>query len=235
MAISRFLRGNQAKKFIDLNDSFLSKLRLFENRVGEDRLAKILEAIPEFMEDREHMLGEGDTAQVFPDKSGQFCIKEIVINPKDILPTHLNSVIREAKIQDKAHALGVKTPDVIFAAATKNGKQFLAMEIIKSKTVEEAISNPEFFPKNFNKEKFIIKLFDMVAILNKNKIYHRDLKPKNLLFDEDGGPVIIDFGVSVQGGFLSRGNPFEEFDSETNETVSFMTDTDRVKELANLL
>jgi len=235
MPINRFFCAQKEKKFINLNESFLSRLKLFENKEGEDHLAKMLESIPEFMEDREHILGEGDTAQVFPDKTGKFCIKEIVINPKDILPTHLNNVIKEAKIQDKVHVLGVKTPDVIFAAITKNGKQFLAMEIIKSKNLEEAINHPEYFPKNFNKESFIEKLSEMVGILNKNKIYHRDLKPKNILFDEDGGPVIIDFGVSVRGSFLFRGNPFKEFDSETNETVSFMTDIERVEELRNIL
>jgi serine/threonine protein kinase len=56
-------------------------------------------------------------------------------------------------------------------------------------------------------------LFDGLAHLHRHGVLHRDLAPRNILFDPQGRPVLCDFGLSrltQDGGKVHRGEQHGE-------------------------
>jgi tRNA A-37 threonylcarbamoyl transferase component Bud32 len=110
----------------------------------------------------------------------------------------INSIEVELEIQRKAVEVGVRSPiPLIDITDSKTGKRFIVMERIFGKDIDQARGDINFrLPSNFNSEVFNEKIFQMVKILNKNGIHHCDLFPRNIMFDQNYEPIIIDYGLS---------------------------------------
>ncbi len=73
---------------------------------------------------------------------------------------------------------------------------FIVMEFIKGKTLKQYIN--EFSPLSPARSIHIMKqLISAIAHAHENQIIHRDIKPQNILIDEDGNCKITDFGISI--------------------------------------
>jgi len=46
----------------------------------------------------------------------------------------------------------------------------------------------------------VLPILDALVAAHKAKVFHRDVKPRNILFREDGSPVIGDFGICFKEG-----------------------------------
>jgi len=120
------------------------------------------------------------------------------------------------------------------------------MERINGCTVKEAIDNPTLLPDNFNYKVFIDDLTDQILKMhNKNGmsdgVYHRDLHQGNVMINEDGLAVIIDFGTAIEGSGSDL--TYEEEVSMYNEKKGryelvsdyFKDDLNMIKEIKNAL
>ena len=78
------------------------------------------------------------------------------------------------------------------AGETAKGYPWFTMEYILGEPITDALatSSPEFALSIF------LKVCDAVSFAHEKGIFHRDLKPTNILVTPDGTPKIIDFGVA---------------------------------------
>ncbi|MFC1497489.1 protein kinase [Verrucomicrobiota bacterium] len=76
-----------------------------------------------------------------------------------------------------------------------NGMYYLVMEYIEGKTLREIVC--EHGPLSLETGKQIIETCaSALGYAHRRKVYHRDLKPDNIMLTDDGILKIIDFGIS---------------------------------------
>ena len=79
---------------------------------------------------------------------------------------------------------------------------YIVMEYIKGKTLKQYIQ--EFSPLSAARSVHIMKqLTSAITHAHENGIIHRDIKPQNILMDEDGNVKITDFGIATSLGATS--------------------------------
>ncbi|MFY3793451.1 Stk1 family PASTA domain-containing Ser/Thr kinase [Ureibacillus sp. MALMAid1270] len=84
----------------------------------------------------------------------------------------------------------------IYDVGEDGDMHYIVMEYIKGKTLKQYIQ--EFSPLSPARSVHIMKqLTSAIAHAHENQIIHRDIKPQNILIDEDGNCKITDFGIST--------------------------------------
>jgi eukaryotic-like serine/threonine-protein kinase len=106
---------------------------------------------------------------------------------------HLNELLMdEAKVISKMTHPNIVS---IFEAGEEAGLPFLVFEYIKGKTLSEVIKS-----KEYQKVSDVLSLFKPICLgmlhSHKNKVIHGDLKPANIIVDEENVPKIMDFGIA---------------------------------------
>jgi serine/threonine protein kinase len=96
----------------------------------------------------------------------------------------------------------------VFTSAKTNNLYFL-MEYYKNGALDRLLEKRGTIPEDEATEKFIIPLAKALNVLHQNHCVHLDLKPENVLIDDDGLAVLADLGNSKlyddEGNQLSFG------------------------------
>jgi serine/threonine protein kinase len=82
-----------------------------------------------------------------------------------------------------------------------NGTAYFVMPFVDGTTLDEVMREREAKKKSFSEEELtslLTKVLDALAYLHDRGIYHRDIKPGNILITHTGAPVLIDFGAARQ-------------------------------------
>ena len=148
-------------------------------------------------------VGEGGNAIVYLAEGTPFekiVFKKVKENPQ----IDYNDIIQEHKLQEKVKELGVRTPLTLLSIETEEGDKYLVMEKVEGYSVKDIVLDESLMPKKFDYKIFCASLDDQVSKMhNENKmldgIYHRDLHTGNVMINNEGLPVIIDFGTGVEG------------------------------------
>ena len=75
---------------------------------------------------------------------------------------------------------------------------FIIMDEVKGQRLDYLINFDEIESKSKQFKENIYKgIFNILKILHKSKIVHRDIRPQNLLIKQDGTPVLVDFQFAV--------------------------------------
>jgi tRNA A-37 threonylcarbamoyl transferase component Bud32 len=175
--------------------------KFFENSsvrklVESEKADEIFERINE-IELEKDPIGEGGNAIIFIPKNEKLkgiCIKKVKEKPQ----IQFNDIEQESKYQEILKKAGVNTPEILISIDTPKGKYFI-MEKIDGFTVAEVVEKPSRMPEKFNYEVFCKVLDEQISIMHKNGIYHRDLHDRNIMINEEGMPVVIDFGTAAYG------------------------------------
>lgn len=78
----------------------------------------------------------------------------------------------------------------------EDGTPYIVMEYVKGTDLKEYILNNHPIP--YRKAISIMEqILDAIAYAHENNIIHRDIKPQNILLDENGTVKITDFGIAV--------------------------------------
>lgn len=84
----------------------------------------------------------------------------------------------------------------IFDVGEERDMQYIVMEYVKGKTLKQYIN--EFAPISPARSVHIMKqLTSAISHAHENQIIHRDIKPQNILVDQDGNVKVTDFGIAT--------------------------------------
>mmetsp|Transcript_27961 Transcript_27961/g.67828 ORF Transcript_27961/g.67828 Transcript_27961/m.67828 type:complete len:1430 (-) Transcript_27961:1332-5621(-) len=155
------------------------------------------------------MLGDGQFAEVWlvqrdATQSGKKTCEEYALKiqdgTRDSREDARESVIREAMVLQQLHHPFIV--DLIYSSENKGGTSYMVTEVIyggelwsvihREKEDGEWISGIEESHAKF----YTLIIADALAYMHRESIIFRDLKPENVLMDEDGWPVIIDMGFA---------------------------------------
>lgn len=90
----------------------------------------------------------------------------------------------------------------IYDVGEDGDMHYIVMEYIKGKTLKQYIQ--EFSPLSSARSVHIMKqLTSALGHAHENGIIHRDIKPQNILMDEEGNVKITDFGIATSLGATS--------------------------------
>ena len=113
----------------------------------------------------------------------------------------LNAFINEAKTLAKFEDPNIVRVHRFFKA---NGTAYIVMEYCEGGCLIDRISKYDHMPEDELK-KLISSLVHGLQLVHNDGILHRDIKPDNIMFRQDGTPVLIDFGAARQAiGTKSR-------------------------------
>lgn len=116
-------------------------------------------------------------------------------------PATLKRFIREARATSRlAHSNIVRTLDIF----NDQGNYYIAMEYLSGGSLEELLCQRE----RLSLDEAVLVIADICAGLNEahsHGVYHCDLKPGNILFDEHGVARLADFGIAhISNALVAR-------------------------------
>ena len=105
----------------------------------------------------------------------------------------LHSFCREARVLASLNHPSIVRIYEVFGAC---GTAFLVTDYIKGKSLQAWMAEK---PAGKRIKQVLLQLLDALAYLHAAGVIHRDIKPDNILIQENDAPVLIDFGAALQG------------------------------------
>lgn len=105
----------------------------------------------------------------------------------------LHSFCREARVLAALNHPSIVRIYEVFGAC---GTAFLVTDYIKGKSLQSWMAEK---PAGRRIKQVLIQLLDALAYLHAAGVIHRDIKPDNILIQENDAPMLIDFGAALQG------------------------------------
>src|SRR5947207_3381481 len=104
--------------------------------------------------------------------------------------------VREAQLSAK-----LKHPNIVtlYEAGTLEGKRYLAMQLIEGTSLATWLRT-EVHAGLRQKVGLLRDVALAVAHAHEQGVFHRDLKPQNVLLDAEGTPFVTDFGPGKRAG-----------------------------------
>lgn len=173
--------------------------------------------------------GTGDT-HLFMDETTDilFAVKKYDPSDRDRIEEYFKRFVDEIKILFKiAHPNIVRIYNYYLYPELKLG--YLQMEYV------EGIEIDNYQPDPWNKQwdEIFIDVISAFEYLEKNQILHRDIRPANLLIDENGNIKIIDFGFgkNIESGKPDSNSiilnwPVTEMPEEVNQSGKYNHQTE---------
>jgi eukaryotic-like serine/threonine-protein kinase len=144
----------------------------------------------------EQKIGDGGMATVF---KGKDVILDRYVAVKVLRSEYGNDAEFIRRFHREAHAatsLAHNNIVNVYDAGEDEEVNYIVMELVEGKTLKEYIEENK--PLSFEKVIHIMtQLTDGIAHAHDNNIIHRDIKPQNILIDEEGIVKVTDFGIAL--------------------------------------
>ena len=139
-------------------------------------------------------LDSGGQGQVFrvlhPTLRGEFALK-IASRPVGLDPASREQFLSEGRLLARLnHPNLVRVVDLDF----HEERPFLVLEYVPGRTLQRHIEESRPVPRE--SARLVAKLAEAVGYLHGQGIIHQDIKPRNVLLDEQGQPRLIDLGLA---------------------------------------
>jgi serine/threonine protein kinase/Tfp pilus assembly protein PilF len=142
---------------------------------------------------RERLLGEGGMGKVYLAQDNQLqrqvAIKELTYQPKD---EEVNHALQEARLLARVNHANIIQ---IYNVHDEGDHISLVMEYFNSKTLTQF--QQEAYTTLVQKLDLLQQLSAGLAAAHKNDVIHCDLKPSNILVNDQGQLKITDFGIAL--------------------------------------
>lgn len=142
------------------------------------------------------LLGKGGMGSVY---LAHDTVLDRTVAIKSLLTLNIENVTRKQAALIEAKTLAqFNHPSIlkIYDVIDEDGQIWLVTELIDGKNLGE-------FTTPFTLEAIFaiaVQVIQALAIIHQKNIFHRDLKPQNILVAKDGRVVLIDFGVAYTSG-----------------------------------
>ncbi len=189
-------------------------------------LAEYLDQFPEYEAEIESVLGEranektlltgssGSLTAETPDSIGRFKIvrllgiggfgrvylardpklkRDVAIKVMRSGISHSDEVLKEAQSAAQLnHEAIVRIYDVDVDAA----EPYIVQEYVKGESLADRLKKGQSF-STAEAIQLMIRLADALGFAHRHRLFHRDLKPGNVLIERSGMPRLIDFGLAI--------------------------------------
>jgi serine/threonine protein kinase len=194
------LSRNEVLSYFDLDQLKNEIRKLIDKKVPVETVNEIsrLPEVGDIIDKYEikAVLGKGATATVY--KAFHLFLRiEValkVLSPQLILS---DSTIQEKFIDEAVHSAKFSHHNLIriFDADRRGNYTYIVMEYITGKTVEEYIKEQGAL-KPLNVLKIIIDLCKVLESVSKSGLIHRDIKPGNIMINNNSEVKLADFGLA---------------------------------------
>lgn len=142
-------------------------------------------------------LGEGRSGRVFLAKEPRL---NRLVAVKVLAPELAGARVALARFEREARAAaGLNHPNVVTVhrfGYLSSGVPYLVMQYVKGETLEDKVA-AEGLLSPADARKILAQVADALAAAHRSGFVHRDLRPENVLCDEDDGRVLVsDFGLA---------------------------------------
>jgi eukaryotic-like serine/threonine-protein kinase len=110
--------------------------------------------------------------------------------PQDQHERLLKRFEREAKSQAR-----FSHPNIVpvYDYGEVNGSPYIVMDYISGQSLKQRLSGPTLYRQAIQ---WLIPISDALYYAHRRGVIHRDVKPSNILFDDEGRPLLTDFGIA---------------------------------------
>ena len=117
-----------------------------------------------------------------------------LIRVEEIPPSQHERLMKRFEREAKAMAK-FSHPNIVpvYDYGEVDGSPYLVMEYIPGGTLKERITKPIPWEQAV---RWLIPVADALRYAHERNIIHRDVKPSNILFDEEDRPLLTDFGIA---------------------------------------
>jgi serine/threonine-protein kinase len=119
-------------------------------------------------------------------------IETISETGKEIFEKNKEKIIKEAHILSEIHHPNVVNVMEVFK---QNNTVYIVMEFIAGRSMKQEVEQNGALSENKLKE-YIYPIGQALEYIHEKNILHLDIKPSNILIDNEGNPKLIDFGIS---------------------------------------
>jgi eukaryotic-like serine/threonine-protein kinase len=118
-------------------------------------------------------------------------------------------------VQEARACSALNHPNIVhvYDITAHEGMDFIAMEYVKGKTLDERIGHRGLCLKDTLK--YAVQIADALAKAHSAGIIHRDLKPSNIMVNEDSMVKVLDFGLAK----LTEEIRYDEFASTASASI----------------
>jgi serine/threonine protein kinase len=157
---------------------------------------KYIQLFPEYICEKSESIGKGSNGSAF------IVSKQ---NQKFILKVQPTTEKSEKELQVLTRLKGVSGIVQLYEHVVLNNTTLLIIEYGANGTLLNQIMHNKFRNNYEDSVAVIRKLVVAVREMHKRGIVHADLKPDNIVMDEDNNPIIIDFDLAVNLGDSMNG------------------------------
>lgn len=134
-------------------------------------------------------------------------LKQSLADQEDAAERFINEARNAAKFQ---------YPNIVttLEAGKVNGLYYIAMQYVNGETVEKQLDDGKIFSES-EALSIVIKIAGALQLIwNKHRMFHKDIKPANIMLDSDNEAMLLDMGIAQQAGEESlingevEGSPF---------------------------
>lgn len=99
---------------------------------------------------------------------------------------------------------GIRHPNVvsIYEIGEHEGVQFFSMDYVEGRTLESMVQSQPLQPREA--ARILRTVAEAVHFMHMHDVMHRDIKPLNIIMDNWGRPVLLDFGIARDLSSKSR-------------------------------
>ena len=119
-------------------------------------------------------------------------------DPKDV-----EKFLSEAQILNCIHEA---YPDAavprVYDSGEIDGRPFISMELIYGRSLHDVLQEKRRLEAD-HASQFVARICDVLAKIHSLEIWHRDLDPRNVMVDQNGRILLIDFGIAKATHSLS--------------------------------
>ncbi|MCG3147057.1 MAG: Serine/threonine-protein kinase PknD [Verrucomicrobiae bacterium] len=137
--------------------------------------------------------GMGTVYKAIDTQLNRYVAVKILRNKFASDPHFIEIFAREARA-----AAAVNHPHVaqVYAFAEHEGEYYLTMELLERGSLDERITKKHKLPEG-EVLKIGIAIAGGLRAAHQSNLLHRDIKPGNILFNEEGQPKLVDFGLAL--------------------------------------